>query len=88
MYSYIHIIHIHTHISLTFNDSKYLRNPNKPKHNRKIPIASIMPTSSINLKEIVSFSNHKKYITISCKACLCIHHSYDNLQTIYSTAYE
>ena len=56
------IIDTHTQISLTFNDSKYLRNPNKPNHNRKTPIPSKILTSSISGKEIVSFNNHKQFV--------------------------
>ena len=55
-------MHIHNCISLTFNDSKYFRNPNKPHHNRKTSVPSKILTSSISGKEIVSFNNHKQFV--------------------------
>ena len=41
---------------LTFKDSKYLRNPNKPQYNKKTPNPKRTVTDSINESEMCSLS--------------------------------
>ena len=41
---------------LTFRDSKYRRNPNKPQYNKKIPNPNRTVTDSISESEICSLS--------------------------------
>ena len=44
------------HDRLTFKDSKYRRNPNKPHHNKKFPKPNNMVTASMREIEMCSLS--------------------------------